>query len=154
LEAFISSSQQEVALLQLLLKTNGHSVWLHSQENNIGVSGMAKAIEMSSVFVFFQTKSYFERVFTIFKLETASGLKKPVIVIWEGDERCGGCPDFKIQVDECPDKYKTKLFQDEAMKFERRKHLRDAQVNLIAQRIQAKTIETNSLITTSCCRVH
>jgi len=80
---------------------------------------------MSSVFVIFLTKSYFERVFTIFELETAVALKKPVIVIGEGDERCGGYPDFKIHIDECSDKFKAKLFRDEAMKFERRMYLRD-----------------------------
>jgi len=110
---------------------------------------------MSSVFVIYIMKSYFERVFTIFELETAVALKKPVTVMWEGDERCGGYPDFKIHIDECPDKYKAKLFQDEAMKFELRKHLRDAQVNVIAKWIQAKTVETiNTIKTTSCCRVN
>merc|ERR1712060_314287 len=123
-------------------------------EKDIAVSGMSKGIAMSSTFVIFLTKSYFERVFTIFELETAVALKKPVIVIWEGDERCGGYPDLKSHIDKCPNKYKVMLFQDEAMKFERRKHLRDAQVNVIAQRIHAKTIETNTSKTTWCCRVH
>merc|ERR1712060_656077 len=116
-------------------------------EKDIAVSGMSKGIAMSSVFVTFLTKSYFQRVFTIFELETAVALKKPVIVIWEGDERCGGYPDLKWHIDICPNKYKAMLFQDEAMKFERRKHLRDAQVKVIAQRIQDITTKTKS-----CCR--
>jgi len=152
-DAFISHSQEDVkdavALLQLLQKTHGLSVWLDTQENDNGVSGMSKGIAMSSVFVIFLTKSYFERVFTIFEFETAVALKKPVIVMWEGDERCGWYPDFKIHTDECPDEYKAKLFQDEAMKFEHRKHLRDVQVNVIAQRIRAKTIKTINTIKTT-----
>jgi len=159
MDAFISYSQEDVkdavALLQLLQKTHGLSVWLDTQENDNGVSGMSKGIAMSSVFVIFLTKSYFERVFTIFEFETAVALKKPVIVMWEGDERCGWYLDFKIHIDECPDEYKAKLFQDEAMKFEHRKHLRDVQVNVIARRIHVETIKTiNTIKTTSCCRVH
>jgi len=151
LDAFISYSQQDAqdaaALLQLLLKTHGLTIWLDSQEKDVAVSGMSKGIAMSRVFVIFLTKTYFERVFTIFELETAVALKKPIIVIWEGDERCGGYPDLKSHIDQCPNKYKAELFQDEAMKFERRIHLREAQVKVIAQRIQANTTKP-----TSCCR--
>jgi len=153
-DAFISYSQQDaqdaVALLQLLLKAHGLSIWLDSQETDISVLGMSKGIAMSRVFVIFLTNSYFERIFTIFELETAVALKKPIIVIWEGDERSGGFSDLKSYIDKCPDKYQSELFQNEAMKFERRKHLRDAQVNEIAQRIRTMTVVTNSC---SCCMV-
>jgi len=154
MDAFISYSQEDVkdavALLQLLQKTHGLSVWLDTQEKDIGASAMSKGIAMSSVFVIFLTKSYFARVFTIFEFETAIALlKKPVIVMWEGDERCGWYPDFKIHTDECPDEYKAKLFQDEAMKFGHRKHLRNVQVNVIAQRIRAKTTKTINTIKTT-----
>jgi len=107
LDAFISHSQQDakyaVAWIQLLLMTHGLSVWLDSQENDISVSAMSKGIAMSCFFVIFLTKSHFERVFTIFQLETAVVSKKPVIVICEGVERCGGYPDFKIHIDVHPE---------------------------------------------------
>jgi len=58
------------------------------------------------------------------------------------------CPELKSYINECPDKHKAELFRGEAMKFERRKHLRDAQVNVIAKSIRAKTSEINIIKTT------
>jgi len=140
LDAFISYSQSDAqdaaALLHhLLLKSRGVKTWFDQQQEVISVSAMSKGISRSSCFVLFLTKSYFERKFTVFELETALALEKQIIVVWEGDERHGGCSEFNSHMNACPEKYKEKLFEEEALKFERRKHLQDAQINSIADRI-------------------
>jgi len=138
-DAFISYSQQDaqdaVGLIYQLLKPHGVKVWLDVQsESEISVSRMSKSIAKSIVFLIYLTKSYFDRVFTVFELETALALDKHVIVIWEGDERRGGYTDFKFYIDACPDKYKD-IFNNEAIKFERKRHLQDAQIKMIAKMI-------------------
>jgi len=139
LDAFLSYSQQDAqdaaALLKLLLEILGVHVWLDSQQIDIGVSGMSRGIAMSRVFLIFMTKSYFEREFTLFELESALAMGKKIIVVWEADHRRGGFPNLKSYIDLCPDKYKVELFQAEAIKFERRRQLQDAQLKVIADRI-------------------
>jgi len=140
LDAFISYSQQDaldaVALLDHLLKQRGVKSWLDLHiDSEISVPEMSKGIAKSSVFLIFLTKSYFERVFTVFELETALKLGKLIIVVWEGDDRAGGFTEFKDYINACPDKYKAHLFQHEALRFERRQHLQNAQIELIADRI-------------------
>jgi len=138
-DSFISYSQEDaqdaVGLIYLLLQPYGVKVWLDVQnESEISVSGMSKSIAKSSVFLIYLTKGYFDSVFTVFELETALALDKQIIVVWEGDERRGGYTDFKFYLDACPDKYKD-IFDNEAMKFERRKHQQDAQMKVIARMI-------------------
>jgi len=139
LNSFISYNQQEAqdaaGLLHVLLQHHGVNVWFDMQQEDISVGGMSRGIAMSHCFLIYLTKSYFDRVFTVFELETAIELGKPIIVVWEGDERRGGFTDFKKYIEACPDKYKVQLFQNEAIKFERRKQLREAQIRVIAERI-------------------
>jgi len=140
LDAFISYSQQDaldaVALLNHLLKQHDVKAWLDLHiESEISVPEMSKGIAKSSVFLIFLTKSYFERVYTVFELQTALKLGKMVIVVWEGDDRAGGYTEFKDYINACPDIYRAHLFQNEAIRFERRQHLQDAQMKIIADRI-------------------
>jgi len=140
LDAFISYSQSDAldaaALLHhLLLKSRGVKTWFDQQQEAISAAAMSKGISRSCCFVIFLTNSYFERKFTVFELETALALEKQIVVVWEGDERHGGFSEFNSYMNVCPEKYKKKLFEEEALKFERRKHLQDAQINVIADRI-------------------
>jgi len=139
LDGFVSYSQSDaqdaVGLLYLLLESRGFDIWFDQHQYDISVSGMSRGILSSRVFIIFLSKSYFQRVFTIFELETALTLKKEIIVIWEGDERHGGYGNFKSYMEACPEKYRTTLFEKEAFKFERRKHLQEAQLNIISERI-------------------
>jgi len=155
LDAFISYSQQDaqdaVGLIWHLLKPYGVKAWLDVQnESQTSVSRISMSIAKCSVFLIYLTKSYFERVFTVFELETALALDKQVIVVWEGDERRGGYTGFKIYIDACPDKYKD-IFHHEAIKFERRKHLQDAQIRMIAKMI-LHSANPNSHETYQCMR--
>jgi len=138
-DAFISYSQNDAkdaaGVLYLLLKLKGLKAWFDQQQDEISVAGMSKGISRSCVFILFLTKSYFKKTFTVFELETALALDKPIIVIWEGDDLCGGLSDFESYLEACPEKYKTRLFQKEALRFERRKYLQEAQINVIAERI-------------------
>jgi len=143
-DAFVSysqiDSQDAVGLLYLLLKSRGVNIWFDQQQNDISVSGMSSGISKSGVFLIFLSCSYFNRVFTVFELETALSQNKEIIVVWEADERCGGHSNFNSHLEACPKKYKAKLFEKEAIKFERRKHLQEAQMNVLAERIlQAQT---------------
>lgn len=154
LDAFLSYSQQDaqdaVAVLHLMLEKLDVHVWLDSQQIDISVSGMSRGIAMSRVFVIFLTKSYFEREFTLFELESALALGKKVIVVWEAAEQRGGFPNLKSYIDLCPDKYKLGLFQDEAIKFERRKQLQDAQIKVIADRIRNEATDSGCCPCLSC----
>jgi Holliday junction resolvasome RuvABC endonuclease subunit len=138
-DAFISYVQQDAqdaaGLLKILLERHGVIAWFDMQQADITVTGMSRGIAKSKVFLIFLTKSYFDRIFTVFELETALELGKPIIVVWEGDERRGGYTDFKIYMDECPDKYKVNVFYREAIKFERRKQLQEAQISVIARKV-------------------
>jgi len=139
LDAFISYSQSDakdaVGVLYLLLKLKGFQAWFDQQQDDISITGMSKGISKSCCFILFLTKSYFKKTFTVFELETALALNKEIIIVWEGDEQCGGHSDFDTYMKACPEKYKTQLFEKEALKFERRKHLQEAQVIVIAERI-------------------
>jgi len=139
LDAFISYAQQDAkdaaALLNLLLRSHDVNSWFDFQQKNIGEAGMSRGVASSRCFLIFMTKSYFERVFTIFELETALALGKEVIVVWEADEDCGGFTDLKSYINACPEKYKSELFSNEAIKFERRMHLQDAQMRVITEKI-------------------
>jgi len=55
--------------------------------------------------------------------------------VWESDERHGGYSNFNTYMKKCPAKNKALIFQKEAVVFERRKHLQDAQINIIVDRI-------------------
>jgi len=139
LDAFISysqgDSQDAAALLSLLLKSRGIETWFDQQQDNLNTSNMSKGISRSCCFIIFLTKSYFRRKFTVFELETALALEKTIIIIWEGEDRHGGFSNFKSYMNACPEKYKSILFEEEALKFERRKQLQEAQLNIIADRI-------------------
>jgi len=142
-----SDAQDAVGLLYFLLKSRGFDIWFDQHQDDISVSGMSRGIYSSRVFIIFLSKSYFKRVFTIFELETALALKKEIIVIWEGDERRCGYSNFKSYMDACPDKYRAKLFEKEAIKIERRKHLQEAQLNTISERIlQTRKSDGTSII--------
>jgi len=140
LDAFISYSQQDgqdaAALLKLLLEKVGVNVWLDIHQDDISVTAMSRGISRSDVFLIFLTKSYFERVFTLFELESALELDKPIIVVYDADERHGGFHQFRTYIDVCPDIYKVELFQHEAIRFERRRPLQDTLVKVIAGRIR------------------
>jgi len=149
LDAFLSYSQKDapdaVGLLYWLLKERGVNTWFDQQQDEISVSRMSTGISQSRCFIIFLTESYFTRVFTVFELETALALEKEIIVVWEGDERYGGFNDFKSHMEACPEKYRVKLFEREALKFERRKRLQEAQIKTIADRIsQAPTTPGNA----------
>merc|ERR1712060_754959 len=118
-----------------LLKLKGLNAWFDQQQDDISTTGMSMGISKSCCFILFLTKSYFRKTITIFELETALALNKQIIVVWEGDDQCGGHSDFETYINACPEKYKDKLFEKEALKFERRKHLQEAQVNVIIERI-------------------
>jgi len=139
LDAFISythaDSQDAAAVLSLLLKSRGIKTWFDQQQVDLSVRAMSKGISRSCCFIIFLTKSYFKRKFTVFELETALALDKTVIMVWEGDDRYGGFRDFKSYMKACPQKYKLKLFEQEALKFERRRQLQEAQMNIITDRI-------------------
>jgi len=139
LDAFISYSQNDakdaVGVLYLLLKIKGFNAWFDQQQDDISITGMSKGIAKSCCFIIFLTRSYFRKTFTVFELETALALNKEIIVVWEGDDQCGGHSDFQTYMNACPEKYKTQLFEKEALKFERRKQLQEAQVNVIVARI-------------------
>jgi len=139
LDAFVSYSQDDaqdaVALLYWLLKSREVKTWVDQQQADISVKAMSSGISKSRCFIIFLTKSYFKKHYPVFELETALKLEKQIIVIWEGDVRCGGFSDFKSHIDACPEKYKGILFKKEALKFERRKHLQEAQINKIVHRI-------------------
>jgi len=143
-DAFISYSQNDAkdaaGVLYLLLKLKGLKAWFDQQQDEISVAGMSKGISRSCVFILFLTRSYFKKTFTVFELETALALNKEIIVVWEGDELSGGLSDFQSYLETCPEKYKTKLFNKEALRFERRKHLQEAQINVIAERISQAQI--------------
>jgi len=143
-DAFVSYSQTDsqdaVGLLYWLLKSRGVTIWFDHQLEDISVSGMSSGISKSRVFVIFLSRSYFNRVFPVFELETALLQKKEILVVWEADERCGGHSNFKSYLEACPKKYKAKLFEKEAIRFERRGHLQEAQMDVLAKRIlQAQT---------------
>jgi len=139
LDAFISYSQSDakdaVGVLYLLLKLKGFQAWFDQQQDDLSITGMSKGISMSCCFILFLTKSYFKKTFTIFELETALALNKEIIIVWEGDEKCGGHNEFQTYMNACPEKYRSHLFEKEALIFERRKHLQEAQMNVIAERI-------------------
>jgi len=139
LDAFISYSQTDakdaVEVLYLLIKLNGFNAWFDQQQDDISITGMSKGIANSCCVIFFLTKSYFRKTFTVFELETALALYKEIIVVCEGDDQCGGHSDFETYMNACPEKYKTQLFHKEALKFERRKQLQEAQLNVIVERI-------------------
>jgi len=143
-DAFISYSQNDAkdaaGVLYLLLKLKGLNAWFDQQQDEISVAGMSEGISRSCVFILFLTKSYFKKTFTVFELETALALNKPIIVVWEGDDLCGGLSDFELYLEACPEKYKTRLFEKEALRFERRKYLQEAQINVVAERISQARI--------------
>jgi len=154
-DAFISYSQQDaldaVALLNHLLKQHDVKSWLDLHiDSDISVPEMSKGIAKSSVFLIFLTKSYFERVYAVFELETALKLGKLIIVVWEGDDRAGGYTEFKDYISTCPDTYKAHLFQNEALRFERRKHLQNAQIKIIADRIILHSVDPYRHKTSQC----
>jgi len=139
--AFISYVQKEAmdaaGILFLLLKQEGLKVWIDQQQDDISVRNMSKGVSSSCIFILFLTKSYFQKQFTVFELETALALNKQILVVWEGDNQCGpgSSSEFESYMEACPEKYKTRLFEKEALKFQRRKHLQEAQINVIAKRI-------------------
>jgi len=138
LDAFVSYSQEDaqdaVALLYWLLKSRDVKTWVDQQQDDISVKAMSSGISKSRCFIIFLTKNYFKKHYPVFELETALKLQKQIIVIWEGDVRCGGFSDFKSHIDACPAKYKA-IFKKEALKYERRQHLQEAQIKKIAERI-------------------
>merc|ERR1712060_68783 len=141
LHAFIPYVQNDAkdaaGILYLLLKQKGLKVWFDQQQDDISVRNMSKRVSSSSVFILFLTNSYFKKTFTVFELETALALNKQILVVWEGDDQCGrgGFSDFELYKEACPERYKTRLFEKEALEFERRMHLQEAQINVIAKRI-------------------
>jgi len=138
LDAFISYSQDDaqdaVEVLHLLLKPQGVKTWVDHQQDHITAKAMSSGISKSRCFIIFLTKSYFKKQYPVFELETALALEKQIIVIWEGDVRCGGFNDLKSHMAACPPKYEA-IFEREALKYERRQHLQEAQINKIANRI-------------------
>jgi len=139
-DAFISHSQADaqdaVGLLHHLLKRHSINSWVDVlQDKSITTQGMVQGIVQARWFIVYLTKGYFNRVYTIFELETAFKLGKPLLVLCETDERHQGLPNVQSYIDICPDKYSERLFEKEVFPFERRKHLQDAQMKNIADKI-------------------
>jgi len=139
LDIFLSHSQKDgqdaVRILSLLLQSQNIKTWVDMEEPEIDGDRIVKGVAESRCFGLFLTKDYFNRVWTIFELETAISLDKEIVVIWEGDERHGGYASLNSHIDACPKKYKALLFQREAIKFERRMPLQDTQIKVLAARI-------------------
>jgi len=146
LDAFISYCENNaldaVGLLYWRLKSRGITIWFDQQQEEISVTSRSKGISKSSCFIIFLTDCYFKGVYTIFELETALALQKEVIIVWEGDERFGGFSNFNFHINACPEKYKAKLFEGEALKFERRKHLEAVQLKILADRIKKQGVQS------------
>jgi len=136
-DAFISHCQKDAqdaaGLLFCLLKPLGVKAWLDMQQDDLTTSGMVQGIVKSRCFVIYLTKTYFTRVFTVFELEIALLTHRPLLVIWEGDERHQGLPSIESYIELCPAKYKERLFEKEALRFERRKNLQQTQLQIIVK---------------------
>jgi len=139
-DTFISHCQKDaqdaVGLLFQLLKMRNVKAWIDMQQDDIDISGMMEGVSQSRCFLIYLTKNYFHQVFTILELEAALFLEKEIFIVWESDERHGGYSNFKSYMKKCPAKYQSLFFQKEAVVFERRKHLQDAQINIIVDRIK------------------
>jgi len=104
------------------------------QQDDIDILGIMEGVSQSRCFLIYLTKNYFHQVFTILELEAALYLEKEIFIVWESDERHDGYSNFHSYMRNCPAKYQA-LFQKEALVFERRKHLQDAQINILFGRI-------------------
>merc|ERR1719419_961027 len=105
-DIFFSHSQKDgqdaVSILSLLLKSHNIKSWVDMQQEEIDGDTIVKGVAQARCFGVFLTKDYFNRVWTIFELETAISLKKEIVVIWEGDERHGGYSSFDSHIEACP----------------------------------------------------
>jgi len=95
-DSFLSHVQKQSSDLCRNIRENcmkrGLSMWYDKTADRLDARGMADSILESSVFILVLTKEYFKRPFCVYEHCIAIVAGKPVITIFESDERYGGGP--------------------------------------------------------------
>jgi hypothetical protein len=132
-----ADAQNQVAHLSVLLRDKDAKIWFDMDSERLEAKDMVRGIANSKVFLLYLTKSYFDRYFCRMEASVAKALNKPLIIVYEADERHGGAGDYVTLVNECTRKFpefKEFLLTTEAIPMARRSFQRRAVVDEICKR--------------------
>jgi hypothetical protein len=128
-DIFISHKQgnggsQCQMLFQHLTHAQGVKVWLDMDATDLSVAGMEEGVRASGTVMVFITDGIFEREFCIKEIEWAKQNNKPIVAMYERDERHGGntVASLMAQIPE----HLAYLKNDEWIEFNPRKEYFDA----------------------------
>ena len=132
-----AEAQNQVAHLSVLLRDRGAAVWFDQDSERLEARDMVRGVANSDCFVLYLTRSYLDRFFCRLEWAVADALQKPVVVVYEPDERFGGAGDYVKLVEACTRRqpqHKVFLLKTEAIPMARRAFQRRATVDEICKR--------------------
>jgi len=140
--AFMSHMQAEggdcVMAIDMHLSPRGWVLWTDQSPNaDVTLEGMKNGVRESLVYVLYCTKSVFQRPFVRLELLEAVKQKKPILMLYEEDNRRAKFTfDAKTGVPPGFQSITAELLRNHcAIPWERRPHLRKATIELIETRI-------------------
>lgn len=147
-----AEAQNQVAHLSVLLRDKEAKIWFDMDSERLEARDMVRGISNSSTFLLYLTKSYLDRYFCRMELSIAKALEKPLVIVYEPDERFGGTSDYVQLVNQVTQKYpefRSFLLGSEAIPMARRAFQRRAVVDEVCKRAGFSSPNTTATATSS-----
>ncbi|KAH9257762.1 hypothetical protein BASA81_004228 [Batrachochytrium salamandrivorans] len=142
-----AEAQNQVAHLSVLLRDKDAKIWFDMDSERLEARDMVRGIANSSTFLLYLTRSYLDRYFCRMELSIAKALEKPLVIVFEPDERFGGTSDYVQLVNQVTQKYpefRSFLLGSEAIPMARRAFQRRAVVDEVCKRAGFSSPTTSS----------